>query len=317
VINDILDLSQMETGKLKLKKEPFNLKRTIRTAFHMFDATYHNEQVKLVLQMDDIPLWVAGDAQRLTQIIVNLLNNAIKFTTHGSIALLVNRCPQGLEFRVRDTGTGIAQEKLQHIFEQFEQVHSLHRKKGHGLGLSITKQLVEAQHGRIQVNSVEHVGSEFSFWLNLPTCEPQLQQSELIQHKTYANDSFTILIVDDQPLNRLLVKKVLEKAWPNSYLIEAEHGLQAIDAHRQHSVDLILMDVLMPEMDGITATLKIRTELPDEIRQVPIIGLTANAYETTKQDCLIAGMNDVIYKPFNRDELIQRIEELTHTTQTA
>jgi CheY-like chemotaxis protein len=160
-------------------------------------------------------------------------------------------------------------------------------------------------------------GSIFSFWLNLETCDPLPPKSINFEHHISANDSFTILIVDDQSLNRLLVKKVLEKAWPSSSLIEAEHGLQAIEAHRRHSADLILMDVLMPEMDGITATQKIRKELPEDLRWVPIIGLTANAYETTKHDCLDAGMNDVIYKPFNRDELIQRIEELTHTAQTA
>jgi CheY-like chemotaxis protein len=210
---------------------------------------------------------------------------------------------------VSDTGVGIAEEKIEQIFEQFEQANQRkNRRQGHGLGLSITRRLIRAQNGWIRVNSKLGKGTQFTFNLKFDAAEPPQGEVPTFKPAVQTQQGTCILVVDDQPLNRTLVKAVLSKVWPDVVLLEAIHGLDALDKVQSHSVNLILMDMLMPEMDGVSATIKIRRELPDPICDIPVIGLTANANESTRQQCLQAGMNEIIYKPFNRDELVSCIE---------
>jgi CheY-like chemotaxis protein len=233
----------------------------------------------------------------------------MKFTSHGQVELSVRQGLEGVEFVVSDTGVGIAEEKIEHIFEQFEQANQRqHRRIGHGLGLSITRRLIRAQNGWIRVQSQLGRGTQFTFNLKFESAAPPKATTPALKPSVQAQQGTCILVVDDQPLNRTLVKAVLGKVWPDVVLIEAIHGLDAIEKVQSHCVNLILMDMLMPEMDGVSATFKIRQELPEPLCDVPIIGLTANANESTRQQCLQAGMNEIIYKPFNRDELVECIE---------
>jgi CheY-like chemotaxis protein/anti-sigma regulatory factor (Ser/Thr protein kinase) len=315
VINDILDRSQLTSGQLKLKKEPFDLPQTIRNAFQMFNAARTNTQVDLQLDLQGLPQWVLGDAQRLTQIMVNLLNNAIKFTPQGFIRLTAYAVDHAIRFEVQDTGSGIPADRMNHIFDQYEQVDvATHRKKGHGLGLSITKHLIEAQKGWISVQSQVNRGTTFTFEIQFPATQAPMASPSITQTVQSTQQHLRILIVDDQPLNRLLARQVLQRQWRDIVLTEASDGVQAIHQLSSQPVDLILMDVLMPEMDGISATQHIRTQLPAALARTPILGLTANAYEITRRQCLEAGMNDIIYKPFNREQLIHAIQQLTWST---
>jgi CheY-like chemotaxis protein len=201
---------------------------------------------------------------------------------------------------------------MSHIFDQYEQVDiASHRKKGHGLGLSITKRLIQAQEGWIQVHSQVLRGTTFTFQIHFPLAQAPLSTQAHMPTISQPATHLRILIVDDQPLNRLLARQVLQRAWDDIALTEATNGLQAIEQLQNAPVDLILMDVLMPAMDGIAATQHIRTQLEPALRGTPILGLTANAYEVTRVQCLEAGMNDIIYKPFNREQLIHTIQQLT------
>jgi signal transduction histidine kinase/CheY-like chemotaxis protein len=309
VIDDILDYSQLMTGQVNLKPQVFELPKVITHAFQMFGATQHRSNVSLSLEIGDVPQWVRGDVQRLTQILVNLLSNAMKFTAHGQVTLSVTKGSQGVEFVVSDTGVGIAEEKIEQIFEQYEQVNQRkNRRLGHGLGLSITRRLIRAQHGSIRVHSELGRGTKFMFNLQFATASAPTAQLPAIKSIVPSQKGICILVVDDQPLNRTLVKAVLRKVWPDVELIEAIHGLDALEKVKTHVVNLILMDMLMPEMDGVSATIKIRQDMPAPLCDIPVIGLTANANESTRQQCLQAGMNEIIYKPFNRDELLKCIE---------
>jgi CheY-like chemotaxis protein len=242
---------------------------------------------------------------------VNLLNNAIKFTPQGFIRLTAYAVDHAIRFEVQDTGNGIPADRMNHIFDQYEQVNvATHRKKGHGLGLSITKHLIEAQKGWISVQSQVNRGTTFTFEIQFPATQASMASPSITQTVHSTQQHLHILIVDDQPLNRLLARQVLQRQWSDIVLTEASDGVQAINQLRSQPVDLILMDVLMPEMDGISATQHIRTQLPDALARTPILGLTANAYEINRKQCLEAGMNDIIYKPFNREQLIHTIQQL-------
>jgi signal transduction histidine kinase/ActR/RegA family two-component response regulator len=313
VIDDILDYSQLESGKLTLKHEPFDVLAVIHNAYQMFKSSGEQSSVAFHLNIGDVPQCVHGDRQRLMQMLVNLLSNAMKFTAQGEIQLSLRAHENGLLFEVSDTGSGIAAEKIQQIFGHFEQGSAAkhHRTQGHGLGLAITKRLVDAHQGRIQVRSEMNKGSCFQIWLPLQESPPpQPAQSPGQQVPDSKQTLFSILIVDDHPLNRLLVQQILQKTWPHAHLQEAENGRVALEKLKAYHFDLILMDMVMPEMDGVSATQEIRSAASDHMRRIPILGLTANANVTARQQCLDAGMNDVIFKPFTRDELVARIQGL-------
>lgn len=329
VIDDILDYSQLESGKLALKNESFDVWALINNAYQMFKSASEQRNVALKLNMQAIPQWVNGDRQRLMQILVNLLSNALKFTAKGEITLDVKEIRNGLMFEIHDTGSGIETEKIQQIFGQFEQVGTLksHRTQGHGLGLAITKRLVDAQQGKIHVRSEIGTGSCFQIWLPLRESQaPAVPMSPGRIKAQKHEDNLSILIVDDHPLNRLLAQQILHKTWPHAYLKEAENGLQALELLKQHTYHLILMDVVIPEMDvvipemdGVTATQNIRSNFNSPTKNIPILGLTANANLNARQQCLEAGMNDVVFKPFSRDELLSSIQRLIkpHLSQAA
>jgi signal transduction histidine kinase len=319
IINDLLDHAQMEAGRLQVVQEPFNLHETLNTAFQLLKRRAETKPLSYILRVDpNVPTWVKGDSHRLTQILVNLLGNAIKFTAQGEIELhcSAQAMPDDAQGRVqvrlvvRDTGMGIAPDLQHRVFQSFSQVDNTIARRfgGNGLGLSITKGLVEAMGGSIGLHSEPGVGSTFHVLLPCPISQPPAHTHTAPEEDSSSNKAVRILIADDNPLNRQIASLQLRRHLPQARVIEVEDGLKAFEAVRDgEGFDVILMDLLMPEMDGQTATRKIRTELPEPLRSTPIIALTANSDKDELARCLECGMNESMLKPFNRNLLVKRV----------
>jgi CheY-like chemotaxis protein len=263
---------------------------------------------------DNVPHWVHADRHRLMQILVNLLGNAIKFTHQGHVTLRVRLQPVCVHFSVRDSGIGIPEAQQAKIFQRFVQAEDniQSRYGGNGLGLSITQRLVELMGGHIGFESKPGVGS--MFWFTLPLVEMEPPQVSAPQSKTTtATPIDTVprfLVVDDHPINRLLVRQILKNSWKNCELVEASNGLQALDALRQQEFDVILMDMVMPEMDGIEAVTALRQTFSQPARDTPVLGLTANVNPQDLERFSAAGVNTVVLKPFDANKLCVQVEEM-------
>lgn len=319
IINDLLDHAQMEAGRLQVVQEPFNLHETLSTAFQLLKRRAETKPLRYTLRVDpNVPQWVLGDNHRLTQVLVNLLGNAIKFTAQGEIELhcraqaMPGDAPGTVQVQldVRDTGMGIAPELQHRVFQSFSQVdNSIARRfGGNGLGLSITKGLVEAMGGSIGLHSEPGVGTTFHVRLPCPLSQPPAHTLTAPEEDSSSDKAVRILIADDNPLNRQIASLQLRRHLPQAQVTEVDNGLKAFEAVRDgEGFDVILMDLLMPEMDGQTATLKIRSELPEPQRSTPIIALTANGDKEELARCLDCGMNECMLKPFNRSLLVKRV----------
>lgn len=322
IINDLLDHAQMQAGRLQVVQEPFNLHDTLAMGFQLLRRRAESKPLRYTLRTEpDLPPWVVGDSHRLTQILVNLLGNAIKFTAQGEIELHATAEPDPtdpqhrciLRISVRDTGMGIPAELQHRVFASFSQADSsiARRFGGNGLGLSITHGLVEAMGGRIDLISEEGVGTTFTVTLPCALSRAPQRSAPLNEAENSEQNSehkVRILIADDNPLNRQIAALQLRRHLPQAQITEVDNGLQAFAAVRDGAgFDVVLMDLLMPEMDGQTATLKIRSELPHPQCDTPIIALTANADKDELARCLEAGMNESMVKPFNRSLLVKRV----------
>jgi len=317
IINDILDLAAIESGKLRLEKIPFNLHDLLPSVVGMF--TYQAKEKKLALdyRIDaSLNRILLGDPVRLNQILINLISNAVKFTHSGEIQvycvaekLKKNSCLVKIE--VMDTGVGIPADKLDKIFESFSQADASVTRKygGSGLGLTIVKQLIELQQGSIDVKSAEHVGS--SFIVKIPytfSRSEHLKQASLPARSGplsgKAVEETKVLLVEDNDINRLYAKSILQQ-W--SCIVDiAENGLVAIEKIKYNPYDVVLMDVQMPVMDGYEATRSIRL-MDSPMRYIPIVALTANATKADVEKCLSSGMNDYLPKPFTPEDLFRKI----------
>lgn len=309
IINDILDLSKIEAGKLVMEKKALDLRSSLTSLVEMFKQKAEQSNNKLVLVIpDDVPQFIHVDEKRFNQIFINLIGNATKFTKNGTIEIGVHLMEIGvnvchLQFYVKDTGIGIAEEDLDSIFDRFIQGTADHNYKfeGTGLGLSIVKDLVELQNGKIQVESKLGVGSTFSFqiWYDIPngTREVVEVSKESIDFDLSVLNGKRILLVEDIKLNQQLVEKIL-KRW-NVNLDIASNGEEAIEKFNTSEYDLILMDIQMPIMDGYEATAIIR----EKNATIPIIALTAHATNYEIDRCKQIGMNNYITKPFSIDQL--------------
>ena len=318
IINDLLDHAQMEAGQLQVVQEPFNLHETLSTSFQLLKRRAETKPLRYSLQVDPtVPVWVLGDSHRLTQILVNLLGNAIKFTACGEIVLhcSAQAAPAGsdgivqVRLAVRDTGMGIAPELQDRVFQSFSQAdNSIARRfGGNGLGLSITRGLVQAMGGTIGLQSQPGVGTTFEVVLPCPLSSAPAHVLPAEEDEN-CDKAVRILIADDNPLNRQIASLQLRRHLPQAQVTEVNNGLQAFEAVRDgQGFEVILMDLLMPEMDGQTATQKIRNELPEPKRSTPIIALTANADKEELARCLACGMNECVLKPFNRQLLVKRV----------
>ena len=300
LINDILDLAKVEAGKMTFEKIPFKMALSLSAMLHLFETKIQEKNLKLVKEYDKrIPEVLLGDPVRLHQIILNLLSNAVKFTTKGKITVSVRLLDENdekvsIEFAVADTGIGIPGNKLEKIFENFQQASSGTSRLygGTGLGLAIVKQLVESQGGSIHVRSKVNEGSDFSFILSfLKTNAKAELETELVELDADMIN-INVLVVEDIALNQLLMKTLLDDFGFECDI--ADNGKIAIEKLRTKSYDIILMDLQMPEMNGFEATEYIRNEMKSDI---PIIALTADVTTVDLAKCNAVGMNDYIAKP--------------------
>jgi PAS domain S-box-containing protein len=325
LINDILDISKIEAGKLTLSPVPFCLERSMRLIFEEMEVLAKQKQLDLHFSFEgDLSLNLFADVGHIRQILVNLLGNAIKFTSKGSVTFTVKvlACPRvapdpaRIYFMVSDTGPGIPKEQQQAIFEAFEQLHRHDGEHpgGTGLGLSISMQLVQLMGGTIEVQSKEGEGSHFSFMLNLPTTElsckhtapsEALVKSQLSAPRT-AQQKLSILLVDDVEANRILAKHILQqRGWQ---VHEAVNGKEALNLLEQSQYDLVLMDVEMPVMDGIEAIKMLRQREANEGKHIPVIAMTAHALTGDRERMLASGMDDYVSKPLIIEDFFAAIE---------
>lgn len=303
IINDILDFSKIEAGQMQLESIPFSLKKQLEAITQNFTKQCEQKGIQLLFKADDKLIqqeWVLGDAYRLTQVLNNYLSNAIKFTEKGAVTIELCLEENHLKFAVSDTGIGIPKEAMTKLFKDFSQVDASTSRQfgGTGLGLVITKKLVEMMNGQVGVESQVNHGT--TFWAKIPyqpTAEPSANQQAGTSSFNASEVKLNILLVDDNLVNRQIGSKILEKFGHTIHL--AESGEEAIRQTQIHSFDIILMDCQMPEMDGFETTHKIRQFNP----YVPIIALTANTSEEDRKHAIRSGMNDFVTKPFKPDIL--------------
>ncbi len=320
IINDILDFSKLEAGKMKFEEVPVNLRGSLLEIRNILAPAFAEKKLELILSVaDDVPEEIVADPGRLRQVLLNLLGNAAKFTEKGSVAVRVLRehLPAGAEslrFSVEDTGIGIPKEKLPSLFTAFSQVDGSLRRQhgGTGLGLAISREIVTQMGGTIGADS--ELGKGSVFWFLVPFREPvpsedsslQKTEEERGQRRPGGLDpkkgTSRVLLAEDNPVNRIVATAILERL---GYSVKSvENGIQAIDALVSEDFDIVMMDVQMPEMDGLEATRLIRSPLSSARNpQIPIIALTAQVMEGDRERCLSAGMNAYLSKPFDTDVL--------------
>lgn len=312
IINDILDFSKIEAGKLIIEKIAFSLKEHVQHTVKIVEHKAEQKNIRLSYHLDDdISEALIGDPVRINQIVMNLINNAIKFTNEGSVSLrcsLIEKTAthDTIKFEVEDTGIGIEEDKLPIIFESFSQEDESTTRNygGTGLGLTISKQLVEIFGGNLNVKSKKGEGTTFYFTLQFPIglAENLIKIEKHLIKEPESLEQKKVLLVEDNKINQFLALTILEK-WKMEVTI-ADNGKIAIEKIKDQEFDVVLMDMQMPVMGGIEATQIIRKELKLD---VPIIALTANAIKGIDKECLDAGMNDYISKPFNHSELFNKI----------
>jgi PAS domain S-box-containing protein len=338
LINDILDFSKVEAGKLDLDITNFYLRSSIEGTLKELELRARQQGLKLAWRVaPDVADYLTGDVNRLRQILMNLVGNAVKFTEHGKVDVEIEKEPDStdesafLHFRVRDTGIGIEKEKQEMVFGAFTQADSSTTRKygGTGLGLAITKRLVDLMGGKIWLESAPGVGSTFHFTIRfaVPASQAAVRvpnpntlrlPSVLVvgenifrpapsEHR-YPRRQMKVLLAEDNAVNRTLAKRLLEKH--GHTVLVVENGRQALEALERESVDLVLMDIQMPEMDGFEATAAIREKEKSIGGHLPIIALTAHAMKGDREKCLAAGADDYLTKPIRTSELFEAVDRL-------
>ena len=315
LINEILDFSKMEAGKLIMESIPFDLGKELSSILAMTRQLINTNRVKLRLDYEpNFEGWLKGDPLRLRQVLTNLASNAVKFTNKGLIQISVQEVSRDgnnveLEFVVCDTGIGMDADKLGSIFRPFSQADSSTTRNfgGTGLGLTISSQLINKMGGNIEVESEPGIGSSFHFRLSFPVIEGALAEET---HQATNRRSFTqlqdtrVLLVEDNEVNRELATEVLRR---HGLIVDtAENGQEALDKLAEQSYELILMDIQMPVMDGYEATKHIRSKLG--LVRLPIIALTASSSSSVREKCIEVGMDDYLSKPINIHELMEMID---------
>ncbi|MDH4200020.1 MAG: ATP-binding protein [Spirochaetia bacterium] len=319
IINDILDISKLEAGKIEIDKSIFHLPRFLKDTMQILNLKSEEKALQLNLEIaPDLYQCIISDSTRLRQILINIIGNSIKFTAKGSITLSVHRSEKNaLEFSVVDTGIGMTPKQLEKIFHPFTQADesTARRFGGTGLGTTISKQLVELLGGEIHAESKIDQGSAFYFTIpyEVPECgiacdlkcDNHGQQGEIALPEL--KRIFHILVAEDITENATLVKIRLNEQ--GSEITIAQNGKEALEAWGKNHFDLILMDVQMPVMDGLEATREIRRLESGSARHIPILALTASVMQQDRQECLKVGMDDIVTKPIDFDELFRAIEK--------
>jgi PAS domain S-box-containing protein len=316
IVNDVLDIEKIASGRIEFEQIPFLFEDRIRTSIQSFQYKVEEKGLLMVYNSPlEEDLVLVGDPFRLSQIFNNLLNNAIKFTKEGKISVdisIVNKEADKMDIRfsITDTGIGIDEERLGNIFEPFVQASTDTTRKfgGTGLGLSICKDLVEMQGGQISVNSVLNQGTTFEFQLPFTIGIKDMLNKEDMAPEDYSNLGYKhILVAEDVELNQFIARQILE-TWGMKVTV-ANNGKEAVELVSKEPFDLILMDIQMPEMDGIEATQIIRKVRDSKISQMPIVALTANALKGDNVRYIQAGMNDYITKPYTEAKLYSVISK--------
>jgi PAS domain S-box-containing protein len=320
LVNDILDFSKIESGKILLEEKEFNIRELVNSIIYSQGVKAEEKGLTIHSLIDNtLPAMLIGDPVKLTQVITNLVSNAVKFTTKGSVTikLLIKEKTPGMVsivFSVSDTGIGIPKEKQELIFEEFNQGgYEINQKYGGtGLGLAISRKLLDLYGSKLTVASEPNVGSVFSFLVNLRISKQTLQAS-IVDHENVAqSDSLKgvkLLIAEDNEVNVLVLKQFLTK-WGADFE-RVENGYQAVEKVQKTEYDLVLMDLQMPQMDGYEASRRIRKLAGEKYTTLPIIALSAFSKEEVVQELMAAGMNDFVGKPFEPKDLFAKIAGYT------
>ncbi len=312
VVNDILDFSQLQAGKLQLLPTDVDLRQLLAQAMAQHKDMAMEKGLRYELVLDPaLPTRVHTDGPRLQQILGNLLGNAVKFTETGHVVMRVVPTLSRWRFEVEDTGRGIAPEQQAHVFRQFEHadVQTNREYGGTGLGLSICERLVALLGGEIGVHSTLDEGSVFWFELPLKEARQPLSAAPPVPALP-ANEPLRVLLVDDNKVNLMVASLQLQKVWPRAHITPCSDGPQALRCLDVQAFDVALVDMLMPEMDGLQLTQQIRHRFPLQTARMPILALTANTHPDERQRCLAAGMDDVLYKPVDTSEMVVRVSTL-------
>ena len=311
LINQILDFSQLQAGRLQLSMERALLEEEVQHVVNSIRPQV-NPQVTLQLELaKDVPVWILTDAQRLKEVLLSLLDNACKFTSEGRVLLRISVQEQQLLFEVIDSGTGIAADFQAHIFNRFEHAdqETLRQFGGTGLGLAVTKLLIALFEGQIGLESQLGQGSRFWFQLPLQPCVAPVQL--VTSHLTMPvwDGPFNLLLVDDHLVNLQLARHLCQSIWPQANILSVASGAACLSELQKSAVDLVLMDMFMPEMNGPQTCQTIRQEFPTPVCDVPIIGLTASTHAQDLKACVDAGMNAVILKPIDKTVLTKVVQD--------
>lgn len=316
LINDVLDCSQVEAGKLHLESIAFDPCDVIRSLLDLFADRVDRTKIEFMSQISpQVPKLVLGDPLRLKQILTNLIGNAVKFTREGSITIACrviesSEAAVSLRFDVTDTGIGIPADKIKHVFEPFGQADSSTTRQygGTGLGLTICRQLVDLMNGEISAESEPDRGSSFWFTCKLGITQPASTASEQFERAEQAGEVCHILLAEDDDVSSQVASRLLEKM--GHCCTRVGNGREAFEAVKNHDYDLILMDCRMPEMDGLDATRAIREWESSKARATPIIALTANAFDSDRERCLAAGMDMHLSKPLDLNALKSALAQI-------
>ncbi|MEI8085241.1 MAG: PAS domain S-box protein [Paludibacter sp.] len=321
IINNILDMSKIEAGEFELDNKDFSISAVASDVWSILYSKAKEKNLELrILESPEIHRSLIGDAGRLRQILINLIGNALKFTELGFVELKIsvknsNKYFQRLLFEVNDSGIGMSEEFLHKLFDKFSQEDGNFNRRfeGTGLGMSISKELVQLMGGIVVAKSQKGMGTQISFELNLPIGdESKLVDKNTIKVEPNCFEGIKVLLVEDNEMNRFIAIQSLH--YVGCKVTEAENGLEAIKQLKENEFDLVLMDIQMPEMDGVEATKQIRNTLG---KQIPIIALTANAFKHDIDLYLSVGMNDYLIKPYREEDLYRKIEMYTKSIQSA
>lgn len=315
IINDILDFSKVEAGMTELQEDMFDLKQCIQETFDMVSAKASAKQLEMSFTVeDDIPEMLFGDPKRIKQVLMNLVGNAVKFTLHGGITVNVRKVFEedeliDLEFKVSDTGIGIPDNKLEAIFEPFSQVDNFMTRnyEGTGLGLAISKKLVNVMGGHIWVEKKEGPGTTFVFTVLLKNRQEPEHANSCEPKETSDTDPLNILIAEDNEINQIVLRKMLEKQGHRVTVVTNGHDV--LRAAENTTYDIIFMDVQMPGMNGLETTRKLRATLPKDSCPM-IVAVTANALKEDRDICLGAGMDEYISKPVKSQPVLAVLEQV-------
>lgn len=313
IVNNVLDMSKIEAGEFKLDIKDFSLSAVLSNVKSILSSRANSKSITFSVECTDkVARALRGDSIRLSQVLINLLGNSIKFTDKGFVKLTVDLISddeeaQSLKFEVSDSGIGMSDNYLQKVFNKFSQENDASNRtyEGTGLGMSISKEIIELMGGEIEINSRKGIGTSISFTIQFPIgIEENLIKLDK-NTRNYDISGTRILIVEDNEMNRFIARQSLLRA--NCVIVEATNGYEAIEILKQRRFDLVLMDIQMPEMDGVEATQYIREVLH---LTLPVVALTANAFKHDIDLYMKSGMNDFLIKPYKEEELFEKVEQI-------